>query len=209
MKRVLQLLLLLVIVGLAYLLVESIMSPIRFDKERNQRYDKVIARLKEVRNAQVLYKSVYGRYTSSFDTLIDFVKRGQIPVVKAIGNIPEEFIDSLKSRTKAEQLALKLGIITRDTIKIVVMDSLYKNRPWGPDSMQYIPYSGGKKFTLGTADVKASGLMVNVFESSALNVDILRGMDHQLIVNLNDGKPFPGLRVGSLTESNNNAGNWE
>jgi hypothetical protein len=75
--------------------------------------------------------------------------------------------------------------------------------------MQYIPFSGGKKFSMGTADVKASGLPVNVFEASALNADILKGMDEQLIVNLNDGKPFPGLKVGSLTESNNNAGNWE
>ncbi|HOG20367.1 MAG TPA: hypothetical protein PKW37_08000 [Salinivirgaceae bacterium] len=52
-------------------------------------------------------------------------------------------------------------------------------------------------------------MIVNVFESSALNNDILRGLDEQLIINLNDGKPYPGLRVGSLTESNNNAGNWE
>ncbi len=209
MKRVLQILLILVIVGLGYVLVESIMSPIRFDRNKEFRYERVIKRLKEIRNAQVLYKSVNGRYTAGFDTLINFVKEGQVPVVKAIGNIPEEFIDSLKSRTKAEQLALKLGLITRDTIRVYVMDSLFRNNPSGPDSMQFIPFSGGKKFSLGTADVKASGLLVNVFESSALNVDILRGLDEQLIVNLNDGKPFPGLRVGSLTESNNNAGNWE
>ena len=209
MKRALQIFLILLIVGLGYILFESIMSPIRFDREKNFRYERVISRLKEIRDAQVLYKSVHGRYTAGFDTLITFVKSGDVPVVRAIGNIPEEFIDSLKSRTKAEQLALKLGLITRDTIRVPVMDSLYKDNPSGPDSMQYIPFSGGKKFNLGTADVKASGLIVNVFESSALNNDILRGLNEQLIVNLNDGKPFPGLRVGSLTESNNNAGNWE
>jgi hypothetical protein len=209
MRKVFPILLSLIILGLAYLLFESIMSPIRFDKEKAYRYEKVINRLKDIRNAQVVYKVVYGKYTSSLDTLIGFVKTGQLPVVRAIGTIPEEFIDSLKNRIKAEQLALKLGLISRDTIRISVMDSLFKNYPAGADSMQYIPFSGGKKFAMGTADVRASGLPVNVFEASALNVDILSGMDEQLIVNLNDGKPFPGLKVGSLTESNNNAGNWE
>ncbi len=209
MRKILQILLALMIVGLAYLLYESIMSPIRFDKEKADRYEKVISRLKDIRNAQVLYKVVHGRYTANFDSLLTFVKGGQLPVVRAIGTIPEEFIDSLKSRIKAEQLALKMGLISRDTIKVSVLDSLFKNKPAGPDSMPFIPFSGGKKFSLGVADVKASGLPVNVFEASALNVDILRGMDEQLIINLNDGKPFPGLKVGSLTESNNNAGNWE
>jgi len=185
------------------------MEPIRFEKEKNRRYAYVINRLKDIRSSQVFYKSVNGRYTGSFDTLISFVKYGTIPVVRAIGTIPEELIDSLKSREKAEKLALKMGIIQRDTIPIPVRDTLFKNRYSDIDSMRYIPFSGGKEFKLGTATVKASGLPVDVFEASALNFDILRGINKQLIVNFNDGKEFPGLKVGSLTESNNNAGNWE
>jgi hypothetical protein len=165
--------------------------------------------LKQIRDAQVAYKSVYGRYMGDWDSLLTFVKKDSLPLVRAIGTIPEEYIDSLKSRVKAEQLALKQGIISRDTIKISVLDSLFKGNLSLVDSMQYVPYSGKIKFGLGTADVKASGLLINVFEARALNVHILKGLDKQLIVNLNDGKPFPGLRVGSLTESNNNAGNWE
>ena len=208
MRKIIQILLAIVVLALGYLLVESIMSPIRFEKEKTARYKTVVKRLINIRNAEVLYKVVNGKYTASFDTLVTFVKTGELPLVKAIGTIPEELIDSLKSREKAEQLALKRGLISRDTIRVSVMDSLFK-KPADLDSMVFIPYSGGKKFDLGVAEVKASGLPVQVFEASALNFDILKGLDKQLIINLNDGKPFPGLKVGSLTESNNNAGNWE
>jgi len=55
----------------------------------------------------------------------------------------------------------------------------------------------------------ASQVEVQVFEATAKNFDILDGMDRQLIVNLNDLKDFPGLKVGDIEEANNNAGNWE
>ncbi len=209
MKQAVSVVLTLVIIGLGYILYQSIMEPIRFEKEKNRRYAVTINRLKDIRSSQVFFKTTYGRYTASFDTLTDFVKNGNIPVVRAIGTIPEEFIDSLKSLEKAEKLALKMGIIQRDTIRIPIRDTLFRNRYADIDSMRYIPFSGGKEFSLGTAKVNVSGLIVDVFEASALNFDILRGIDKQLIVNFNDGKAFPGLKVGSLTESNNNAGNWE
>ena len=48
-----------------------------------------------------------------------------------------------------------------------------------------------------------------MFEAKAENFVILNGMNEQLIINMNEGKTFPGLRVGSLIEATNNAGNWE
>ena len=42
---------------------------------------------------------------------------------------------------------------------------------------------------------------------------LLKGMDHQLIVNLNADREkqnrYEGLQVGSVSAPNNNAGNWE
>ena len=59
----------------------------------------------------------------------------------------------------------------------------------------------------------ASGYEIKVFVCDVPFDSYLRGMDAQLSFNLKDqaqkqGK-FPGLRVGSLDEINNNAGNWE
>ena len=54
---------------------------------------------------------------------------------------------------------------------------------------------------------------MQVFQAQAPNNFILNGLDRQEIINLNDVanqlKRYPGLRVGSLTEATNNAGNWE
>jgi hypothetical protein len=54
-----------------------------------------------------------------------------------------------------------------------------------------------------------SKVKVKVFEATALNIEILHGLDKQSIINLNDLAKFPGLKVGSLEEAVNNAGNWE
>ncbi|TFH35841.1 MAG: hypothetical protein E4G95_06420, partial [Bacteroidia bacterium] len=63
MNTVVRVLLVIAIVVLGYLLLESIMNPIRFNKERDSREASIIERLKDIRTAQVAYKSKYGRYT--------------------------------------------------------------------------------------------------------------------------------------------------
>jgi hypothetical protein len=60
-------------VAMAYLLYDSIMSPVRFDKTRIAREKAVIERITDIRSAQRGFKQVNGRYTGSFDTLINFV----------------------------------------------------------------------------------------------------------------------------------------
>ena len=58
-----------------------------------------------------------------------------------------------------------------------------------------------------------SKVIVQVFEASVTNKVLLAGLNHQEIVNLDDVARqldrFPGLKVGSLKEATNNAGNWE
>ena len=70
------------------------------------------------------------------------------------------------------------------------------------------------EFHLGqTIITTGSGIKVPVFEAKVHNNVYLRGLDQQLIINLNDqartNEKYPGLKVGSLTETVNNAGNWE
>ncbi len=59
----------------------------------------------------------------------------------------------------------------------------------------------------------ASGVAVKVFETYALYEDLLKGLDAQLIINYTEEREKitkdRGLKVGSLTEATNNAGNWE
>ncbi len=201
MKTVIQILLTVAILLLGYLLVDSIHQPIRFQQERRARYNRTIERLKDIRTAQLAYRSVHGEFTGSFDTLINFVKFDSFRVVRAIG-----FED--------EEEGVASDEIIRDTIRVSVRDSLFA-RGYPLDSLRFVPYTGGREqFFLGAGEVMTgSGLPVKVFEAHVHNDVLLTGLDRQLVINMNDERirrdQFPGLRVGSLTQTTNNAGNWE
>jgi len=112
-----------------------------------------------------------------------------------------------------DSVAVALGKVIRDTIRISVLDSLFK-KGYPVDSLRYVPYAGNNEFELGASVLPtASGVKVNVFEAKAHNNIVLKGLDKQLIINQNDLRKklekYPGLQVGSLTEATNNAGNWE
>jgi hypothetical protein len=200
-KIVIQIVLLGVIVLLAILIVKGIQKPIEFEKERVKRFNQVIHRLEDIRTAQVEFKKQQGYYTPHFDTLIHFVKTQEMPVVKKEGFVP----DSL-----TEKKAVELGIVSRDTTYIPYMDTLFKHIRYPIDSLAYIPVGTHARFRMDTATVMTgSKVEVKVFEARVNNWDILDGMDRQLIVNYNADRQDSVLRVGSLEEATNNAGNWE
>ncbi len=184
-----------------YLLVTSIMEPINFQSDKDVRYNATIARLKDIRTAQVAYRSEHHRYTSSFDTLISFLKNDSFRVVRQIGSLDDS-------------AAVAEGRVFRDTISVCVRDSLFKKAGFIIDSLCFVPYTNGQKFEMAAGELQTgSKVIVQVFEASVLNKVLLNGLDHQEIVNLDDVAKqlnrFPGLKVGSLTEATNNAGNWE
>jgi len=211
MNVVVRILLIAAIVVLGYLLVDSILNPIRFNKEKDRREEAIKERLIDIRTAQVAFKSKYGRYTGSFDTLINFVKTDSFPLIYKEGAITDEMIEEWGAR--AEREALRRGLIVRDTSYTTVLDSIFA--PQFPvDSLRYVPYLGDTEFKMEAANVEtASGVAVEVFEASVLNDVFLKGLDEQLITNYNVLREkitgFPGMRVGNVTEPNNNAGNWE
>src|SRR5690606_19900966 len=58
----------------AYMIYKSISEPILFDKIKQDRYEDVIAKLKDIRDVQEAHRVVKGRYESSFDKLIKFIE---------------------------------------------------------------------------------------------------------------------------------------
>ncbi|TRX70944.1 hypothetical protein [Carboxylicivirga sp. M1479] len=210
MKTVIQIVLTIAIIALGYYCVESINKPIRFQEQEALRKQANVDRLILTRDAQVAYKSVYNKYTGSYDTLINFVLNDSLPLVKKEGSLT----DSMREAGITELKALALGIISRDTIRVSVKDSLFPaNYP--VDSLKFIPYvEGGKTYEMGAGIVvTGSGVKVQVFEAKVHNNIYLAGLELQEIINLNDKteklERYPGLKVGSLEAANNNAGNWE
>lgn len=207
MKRAIQIVLLAVIIGLGYAIYRSINEPIEYEEQYQKRTKAVVNRLKLIRDAQVAYKTIHEKYTGSFDTLIDFVKNGQLKMLRMEGSLS----DSLLAAGMTEKEAIKLGIIKRDTVYIPVKDSICKN--FDPDSLRKVPFVNAD-FELGaTILTSSSNLAIPVFEAKVPNKVYLKGLDEQQRINKDNlaiklGR-YPGLKVGSLEEANNNAGNWE
>lgn len=211
MRRIIQVLFVLIIIVLGYLIVESIMEPIRFNQEVEVRESATIKRLVEIREAQKAYKDIYKQYTGSFDTLISFLDTTSFQVVKAIGDIPEEWLDQMGFE-KARLRALADGIISRDITLVPVLDSLF-GKGFNSDSLRYVPFTEDVKFTMESGEIlTSSNLTVQVVEASVLYDDLLNGMDRQLVVNKKDEKVkivgFPGIKFGSMEEGTL-TGNWE
>ncbi|MDR0714227.1 MAG: hypothetical protein LBF89_08220 [Bacteroidales bacterium] len=199
MKIAIHIVLVIAICAMSYFIVESIQKPIRFNREQDRRYNATIQRLKDIRVAQVAYRAENKRYTGSFDTLIAFLREGYFKVVRQIGD-------------EDDSADIKAGRIIRDTTLVRVLDSLfYKGYPI--DSIRYVPFTDRKQFELGTKHMEAGKVKVQVFEAKVHNDVLLHGMDHQLLLNFNSEREkivkYAGLKVGSLSEPNNNAGNWE
>lgn len=204
MRTVIQIILVIGIGVVGYYLWKSIEAPITFNQAKKQRYQATIQNLKDIRTSQLAYKSVNDKFTGSFDTLVNFIKKDSIPVVKAIGHVPD---------TLTEQKAVEMGLVSRDTMRISTLDSLF-SADYAIDSLKYVPYSQGETFIMGAKIVETgSGVKVPVFEARSPNHVILKGLSEQQIINLNAEakrlERYPGLKVGSLTTNNNNSGNWE
>lgn len=83
-----------------------------------------------------------------------------------------------------------------------------------PDSSTFIPYADGKRFELETTTVIGkSGRELPLMECRAAYADFLQGLDAHAVAEVVDRAnatgQYPGLKIGSLLEPNDNAGNWE
>lgn len=194
MKTAIQIGLVIIICVLGYLVFESIMEPVRFNQEKDLREAAVIQRLKDIRSAQVAHRTVFGRFNSDLDSLITFIKTRELPVVKAIGNVPD---------TLTEAEALKLGLVQRDTVWVSIKDSLFKNTRYPLDSLAVIPFSGGMRFEMDAGELERGMVKVQVFEASANREHYMKGLDFHIWYQRKEG-----LKVGSLKEPSLD-GNWE
>ena len=108
---------------------------------------------------------------------------------------------------------MKDGLISRDTIRLSVKDSLF-HAGYPIDSLSFVPYTTGVQFEMGAGEIETtSKVKVRVFEAKVPYDILLEGLDRQLIINYKEEREtitgYSGLRVGSLIEATNNAGNWE
>ncbi|MFT6843936.1 MAG: hypothetical protein ACJAUV_000103 [Flavobacteriales bacterium] len=156
----------------------------------------VIQRMVDIRTAQLAHKEVTLDYAPTLDSLVRFIKEGELPIVKAIGTVPD---------TLSELEALDLGIIVRDTLYVSVLKAIFtesndqadRTLPFNLDSFAYSPFSK-EQFIMETGMIqKSAGARVPVF--------ILKDPRP---FNPRPFNPYDTLMVGSLTDASTN-GNWK
>ncbi len=171
---------------LAYLLVQSLTEPVRVQRIRKVREQAVIERMVAIRDAQFLFRARYGRFTGSFDSLLDALRRDTIQIVKILGN-PDD--------TAAR--------VQYDTLYIALQDSFRRLHPdIAIDSLPYIPWGGGEQFQMAAGKVQRGRIEVPVFVVEAPETVFLRDIPAKYV-----RKEFV-YRLGSLSEPVF-SGNWE
>lgn len=208
MKVTLKILLAVAVVLLAYMCYRSVMGPIEFDKTREQRENLIKARLIDIRKAQIEYKNIHKVHAANFDELSKFLKDEKLPFLIKEGVLTDEQLE----KGMTEQEAVKKGLIRRDTVWVTAVDTLFGSG-YNVDDMRNVP-GANVQFSMDTATLTSgSGYIVKVFQCGVLYDDYLGDLDKQLVYNLKDKaekmNKYQGLRVGSIEEINNNAGNWE
>ena len=228
MKTVINIVLGLCALALVYVCYGSIMGPINFENAKDASEKEVIARLIDIRKAQVEFRNTHeGKYTASFDTLIDFVKTAKLPFVKKEGALTDEQLEKGMTEKKAMKLIEKAkktgnwkevekeGLMNfkRDTMWVSVLHTIFP-KGFNADSLRYVPFGNGKQFEMASRqDTTKSGAPLNLFQAQTPYETYMGDLDKQQLINLKDlqtklGK-YCGLRVGDIESPNNNAGNWE
>ena len=197
-STIIKVVLAIAIIALGYLLYTSIMKPIRFQEELTKRNAQIANRIKDIRTAQTFYKQFNNSYTSSFDTLFDFLKTGRIPIIKMVADPT----DTTFTRTISDTLGY-----------VAIQDSLFSKRPnFNMQDMAIIPFTDGRKFEMHTDKIDKGGVMVPVIEILVPYEYYLSDLPQQEVVNLEATQitinRFPGIRMGSLVEATTD-GNWE
>jgi hypothetical protein len=184
----------------------SINAPIKFNEVKKERYLKVIDKLKDIRNAQLAYKSVNGSYANNFDGLIKFIDTAQY-------TLTQKRDSSYLQYDRVYRIDMLREVVVIDTLGFSsVKDSLFGNSN-RYKNMAQIPINGVDAiFSIKSDMIKKGDYDVHVFEVRVSKDVILFDQNKDLLKQEKalmsvDGVNGPDLVLGSMTEVSTN-GNW-
>ncbi|MGD1980390.1 MAG: hypothetical protein PVK01_01315 [Flavobacteriaceae bacterium] len=207
MKLGIQVVLWIASIFFAYKIYDSVSGPIRFNQVKNERYAKVIDRMKDIRTAQIAHKDVKGVFSNNFDSLIKFIDDGIFTLV-------EKRDSSYLEYDRTYRIDMLKEVVVIDTLGFVpVKDSLFKNTD-RYKNIAYIPVEGAedKKFQIKADVINKNGYKVPVFEVKVAKSIILFDQDDDLLKQENETVSVDGVNgseiiLGSLSNVSTN-GNW-
>ena len=205
-KRALELFLWVLPIFFASQIYSSINGPIKFNQVKNDRYTKVIDRLKDIRSAQIAHKDVNGFYANNFDSLVSFIDNGIFTLIEKRDSSYLEY-----NRTYRIDMLKEVEIV--DTLGFVsVKDSLFGNNE-SYKMMAKVPIDGtDSEFSIKADIIDKNGYQVPVFEVKVKKDIVLFDQNKDLLDQENkvisvDGVNGPEIILGSMTDVST-SGNW-
>lgn len=227
MKTIIKILLSIGIAALSYFTIMSIVTPIKFQEERDAREKVIIQRLIDIRSAMVEYQNQKGQYVAGLDTVVEFLKEGRKKIVMKEGSLTDKQLEAGLTEQKAAEIVRRgnaqeiaqneLQGFRRDTVFANLIEALYGERYSAEtiNDLGIIPFSDNQKFEIQVNNFYfgPNNIIIPLMEVKAPYETYLKDINKQEMLNLIDLQKkldkYPGLKVGSVEEPNNNAGNWE
>jgi hypothetical protein len=178
--------------GLAFYLVNSIKFSIDEEARVTTAESKVINKLKLIREAQIAFQSVNGEYANDWDSLLNFIEKGEI------------FLIQRREETVLLDYGAEETTLYLDTLgSVSVLDSIFSPYPdFDAQNLVYVPGYDNIKFEFWASKIEKGGVEVDVVEvRNPKPFDPDRKEANEANIN----KP---LRFGSRTNITT-AGNWE
>jgi hypothetical protein len=125
MKTTFRILLALAICFLAYICVDSVVTPIQFEETRVAREEAVVKNLIHIRTAEVEYKNQHGRFMADPDSLILFLRTVPKKEVMKEGSLTDKQLEAGLTEHKAVKLIDKAKAKAMSKLKTDDPDAIY------------------------------------------------------------------------------------
>lgn len=203
-RPIISIFLWLLIIFLGYKIYQGIMGPIKFNKEKVERFSPVIDNLKLIRDAQIAHKEVTGKFSNNQAGLVSFIDTAKFAVTKI-----ENIVVEVNKGTAFQPIMIEEEQRVVDTIGYKDVRADFSGRDY--KSMFNVPGTDAK-FELKTGFVeKVQGVQSAVFIAQVAKEVILEGLPRHLIKQeieaLAPEVTGAFISVGSLDDVKTN-GNW-
>lgn len=182
---------------------DGILEPIKFNEEKVGKFSVVVDNLKIIRDAEVKYFEVTGKYTTDKAALINFIETAKLAITET-----KTVVDQVK---KGGGIVIDEERRVTDTIGYEPVLKYFKDRNF--KDMFKVPGVNGTEFEIEIGEVeKVPGLVVPTFRARTPKKGILAGMNESLVKQEleaveNDQIKGDFVSVGSLEEVTT-GGNW-
>lgn len=201
-----SILLLVLAIFLSFKIYNGIMEPIKFAKDKVEKFAPVIKSLKIIRDAEVKYYEVNGKYTTDKAGLIQFIDTAKLAITET-----KTIVQNINKGTKWQPIMVEEEVRVTDTIGFEPVLKYFKNKDY--KNMFKVPGVEGTEFEVEIAEVeKVQGLVVPTFRARTPKEGILKGMNKSLVkqeLEAVESVQIKGeyVSVGSLEEVTT-GGNW-